>query len=346
MKTLIWMVVVLMLLPSCYVTKQAYRQFGLIVSRQQVAKVIESKNAPEVEKAKLRFSQAVLEFAKVQGLSVGSAYETYVQIPGRAVTYTVQAAKPTEMKLKQWWFPFVGSVPYLGFFDEADRAVEASRLKKEGYEVHEGSATAFSSLGWFSDPIYSSMLKRADVELAHLYFHELTHRTIWLQDGVEFNENLAEFVGDTLTEKFFRIKSRDQELVEFNEANADYLSFRDWLKALRHSIEVDLAASAASAEEERIARKNKVIALAISQKPRFKRFDFVGSNPWNNARILAAGLYTPDTKNFETAWGCFLSNEPSGHMGGFLKKLKVAADKTGNGFQALETFCAPMRQGA
>jgi predicted aminopeptidase len=346
MQKIFWMVFVLGLLPSCYVTKQTYKQVGLFMSREPVEEVLDRKDLVSGEKSKLIFSKEVIAFARSEGLKVGSAYESYIKLPGKAVSYTVQAARPTEMKLKQWWFPFVGRVPYIGFFDESDRAKESEQLKKEGYEVYEGSATAFSSLGWFSDPIYSSMLRRSDVELAHLYFHELTHRTIWINGGVEFNENLAEFVADVLTTKFFKSKSREPELVVFDQANDDYLLFRQWLQTLRAELQKDLDASTKAPEADRIARKTKVIALAVSQKPPFKRVDFVGSAPWNNARILAAGLYAPDTAKFRTAWQCYLSRIEQANIGGFLKELQVTADKTDNGFRALDALCEQRKQGA
>jgi predicted aminopeptidase len=339
MTRVIWMVIAVMLLPSCYLTKQGYRQVTLLMSREPVDKVITATETSELERQKLRFSKDVFSYAEAQGLKLGSAYEKYVRLPGRAVSYTVQAAKPTEMTLKHWWFPIVGRVPYLGFFDESDRRKEAEELRKEGYEVHEGAASAFSSLGWFSDPIYSPMLRRSEVELAHLYFHELTHRTVWLKDGVEFNENLAEFVGDTLTEMYFKSLGRENDLIMFNQAKDDYQLFRAWLGSLRKALENELRASQSMPEAERVFRKTKTIELAVSQKPAFKQVDFVGSEPWNNARILAAGLYTPDTVVFEKAWSCFIKSNPQGSIGGFLKQIEVSAEKTGNGFEALESFC-------
>jgi predicted aminopeptidase len=311
-----------------------------------VSKVLDAKDVSVGEKEKLRFSQLALAFAKAEGLLVGAAYSDYIKVPGRAVSYTVQAARPTEMSLKHWWFPIVGSVPYLGYFDEGDREKEAKALIADGYEVYEGSATAFSSLGWFADPIYSSMLKRPDVELAHLYFHELTHRTLWLSGGVEFNENLAEFVGDTLTVQFFKSIAREKDLEIFNLANADYLLFRRWLNQLRSDVEKDLKDSQGLEPAERVSRKNKVIAMAISQKPEFKRVDFVGSSSWNNARILAAGLYTPDTSKFLKAWQCYQTKNPGSKMGSFLKTLKDLAEKTRNGFESLEAICRSQKESA
>jgi predicted aminopeptidase len=345
MKLIAFLLMVLSFLPSCYVTKQAYRQADLLMSREPVAKVLDSKEVSPSEKDKLRFSQLALDFARDQGLHLGAAYSSYIKVPGRAVSYTVQAARPTEMVLRHWWFPVVGSVPYLGFFDEADRAKEAKSLIEEGYEVHEGSATAFSSLGWFSDPIYSSMLRRPDIELAHLYFHELTHRTLWLSGGVEFNENLAEFVGDTLTTTFFKSLSREKEIAIFEEANADYLLFREWLTNLRSAVEKDLKDSHKLDLAQRVSKKNQVISLAISKKPAFKRVDFVGSGPWNNARILGAGLYTPDTSKFLASWQCFKSKTSDANIGQFLKTLKDHAEKTSNGFEALEAICTTQKEG-
>jgi len=100
-----------------------------------------------------------------------------------------------------WWFPIVGRVPYLGYFSKADRDSKASELRTEGYDVYETGVGAYSSLGWFDDPIYSPMLRRSEADFAHLIFHELTHRTLWIRGSVEFNENLAEYAADFLLEK-------------------------------------------------------------------------------------------------------------------------------------------------
>ena len=197
-------VISLFALSSCYLTKQGYRQLGLLTSREPIDDVIKGDKVSAGQKQKLEFTRQTMAYAQSEGLKTEAAYKDYVHLSGDAVSYTVQAAKPTEIRLKTWWFPVVGSVPYLGFFDKSDRDAEAEGLARDGYEIHKGGVAAYSSLGWFADPVYSSMLRRSDVELAHLFFHELTHRTIWLNDGVEFNENLAEYVADVLTDKYFK----------------------------------------------------------------------------------------------------------------------------------------------
>jgi predicted aminopeptidase len=326
-------------LTGCYLTRQGYRQVGLLMSREPIEKALKKDTVSPRDREKLLFTKDVLAYARSAGLNVGSSYNDYVQLDGDAVSYVVQAAKPTAMELKTWWFPVVGSVPYLGFFDRGDREKEAIELERQGFEVHRGSVAAYSSLGWFSDPVFSSMLRRSDVELAHLYFHELTHRTIWLRDGVEFNENLAEFVADVLTQDFFTHLDRGKELGQLKHAQKDYELFKVWLLQLRKSLGESLETSAGRPESERIKLKNEAISFAVSKKPAFKRVDFVGSGQWNNARILAAGLYSPDTEAFENAAACMTIKSSPSWIGNFLKTLKKMAETTSDGFSALKAIC-------
>ena len=324
---------------SCYLTKQGYKQLGLLASREPIDEALNDPKTSDREKKKLKLTQNVLSFAKEQKLNVGSAYQKFIRIRSEAVSYTVQAAMPTEIKLKTWWFPFVGSVPYLGFFDQSDRANEAKILEEKGFEIHLGSVTAYSSLGWFADPVYSSMLRRSDAELAHLYFHELTHRTLWLKDGVEFNENLAEFMAGWLTDDFFNVQNRKTDLVDFKMAAEDYELFKDWLKELRQNLERSLESSKDQPKPRRIEEKNRVIALAVSKKPAFKLVDYVGSTTWNNARIFAAALYSPDTSAFSEASKCYRAKAADAEAGNFLKALEKLSENTGNGFEALKAMC-------
>ena len=328
-------------LSSCYLTKQGYRQVGLLWDREPVEKVLLEDKVTAEQKQKLKFTQETMSFAASQGLLVGKAYRDFVALKGDAVSYTVQAAMPFEMKLKTWWFPIVGSVPYLGYFDKEDRDAAAKDLIGDGYEVHSGSVLAYSSLGWFEDPVFSSMLKRTDIELAHLYFHELTHRTLWVKGSVEFNENLAEFIADHLAEDFFKFLNRATELMDFRQENLDYASFRTWLQKLRADLEQNLNATATLPASVRLAKKEELISLAVSHKPIFKRVDFVGLRPWNTPRILGAGLYAPDIARFEAAKICYQRTEGAFRVGNFLKSLGKAAEKTDTGFEALESMCHP-----
>jgi predicted aminopeptidase len=120
--------------------------------------------------------------------------------------WVVTACKPFEFVAKEWSFPIVGSFPYKGFFDREKARIEMNRLKEEGWDVSVRNPGGWSTLGWFTDPILSKMLERSDGDLANLIIHEMTHATLFVKDSVEFNENLASFIGDAGAVKFLEYK--------------------------------------------------------------------------------------------------------------------------------------------
>ncbi|MCX6125294.1 MAG: aminopeptidase, partial [Proteobacteria bacterium] len=294
-------------LSSCYVTTQAWTQAKLLNRRKPISEVLIDPAVDEAIKNKLKFTKAILTYAETQVLQVDDSYSKFVPLDGPAVSYLVQAARPDEFKLKTWWFPVVGTVPYLGFFDVADRNSYASTLEADGYEVSRPSAAAFSSLGWFSDPIYSSMLLETDADLAQLYFHELTHKTAWIAGGVELNENLAEFIGEEMTERFFKAEARLDELEAWNRARRDF-----------------------------VRAKKQLIADHVGRKPAFEATNLVGLKEWNTPRILGASLYSPDTALFKKAYGC----SGSISLGDFARKVKIGLAKSDRADEGLKDFCA------
>jgi predicted aminopeptidase len=319
------------LLSGCYVTKLATKQVQLWNTQRPISEVIEDDKVAEAERKRLVFTQGVLKQAKLEGLNVGESYSRYIALKGDAVSYTVQAAPPDKLELKTWWFPFVGSVPYLGFFEKEERDAEAQELRHEGFDVSVSSVAAFSSLGWFSDPIYSTMLKRTEVELAEVIFHELVHRTLWVNGSVEFNENLAEFLGEHLAKDYFVKIGRTQELELLDLKTADHRLFVDWLNKLKAEVTKLYETMPSDWDEQKIKIYDDFLT---NQKPQFKKFDFVGTQAWNNARLMAASLYVPDTKLFASAYKCAASKT----AGEFLQALESRFKKS-DPMEALQNFC-------
>ena len=118
--------------------------------------------------------------------------------------HVVSAAERTRLEPYEWWFPIVGSVDYKGYFELADAQAEASRLSGEGYDIYVRPSVAFSTLGWFDDPVLSSWLRADPVRIAELLIHELLHRTWYVSGETAFNESLATFVGHVGAVEFFR----------------------------------------------------------------------------------------------------------------------------------------------
>lgn len=144
-------------------------------------------------------------FSKRQGLVPTDSYEDFVNLDRDSVVYVVTAAPQLSLEPLRWDFPIVGSVPYLGWFDEMEAREQARKLRQEGYDVYLRGAAAYSTLGWFNDPVLSSMIDDGDEaagELADTIIHESVHATVYVKDQSEFNESLAAFVAEKLTPVF------------------------------------------------------------------------------------------------------------------------------------------------
>lgn len=331
-------------LSGCYVVKQAYYQNGLINGRREVTSVVADQSTPAEVKAALAQTQEIMDYAQSEGLNTKGAYRYYVDTPEPVVSYLVFAAYQDRLESKTWWFPVVGSVPYLGFFAKADRDAETKKLTAEGLDVHESAASAFSSLGWFEDPLYKPMLlRKKHRDLAHLLFHELTHRTVWVADSVEFNEALAEYVADQMTAAYLTKRGMQSELDEMRLEQKDEKLFKEWLGKLKAALATYYDSKPAQGElmagRERIFKEY----LSAAKLPTFSSLAYknISTRAWNNATVLGYSLYTPDHERFVRAHRC-LGDVP---IREFLRKLGEVAVNHESGFAALDSFCSPDQRG-
>ena len=181
---------------GCYYVNQAKGQFDIILNSRPIEEVYADPGLPEIRARKLDLVLASRRFAEERlGLKPSRNYTTYFDTGRRAVTYVVSACRPDAFVPYTWWFPIVGSLPYKGFFDRAGAEAEAEALRADGWDVSMGESAAYSTLGWFRDPVFSSMLSMSDASLASTVIHELVHGTVYVSGQADFNESLASFVG-------------------------------------------------------------------------------------------------------------------------------------------------------
>ena len=283
-------------LTGCYVSHLAWHQGKLLTSRRPVTEAIADPTTPYPVKVRLADLPAMIEFAKSCGLDPGNSYQRYIDNGDRPLSWLVHAAKPEKLEAKTWWFPFTGSVPYLGFFSKSERDDEEAKLKAQGFDTAKGAATAFSMLGIIADPVYRSMTRRSRAEFAHVIFHELVHRTVWIKGSVDFNERLAEVFARRVTLAWLDAVGADQaSRQEFLVDIEDRRKFGVWLAALRR--ELQALYRLPLAYEEILRRKAEIFAdftTNLQRRPKFAGGEFIVGRTWNNAEVLASGLYDGD----------------------------------------------------
>ena len=166
-------------------------QGRLLLAGEPVDQLLTSPETSPLLRQRLELVQSILTFARSTGLEVGDAYSSYVVTGQRFVIWNVFAAPQLELRLRKSCFPVAGCVSYRGFFDEQGAKSYAARLKQEGLDVYIGGVLAYSTLGWFDDPLLDTFIFMDEGKLAALLFHELAHRMVYVKGDTRFNESFA-----------------------------------------------------------------------------------------------------------------------------------------------------------
>ncbi|MDR1100171.1 MAG: aminopeptidase, partial [Treponema sp.] len=196
------------------------------------------------------------------GLAATKNYTKYVAIDRNYLAAVVSASAADSFERHEWWFPVVGPMPYKGFFNPADARKERKKLENRGLDVMIRGVDAFSTLGWFQDPLYSYMRAYPPERLADLIIHESLHATVFLKGRAQFNEELAEFVGSEgarlYMESRFGIDS--EEYRRMTAAEADSAAFLAFIRELIGELETLYAGDDPKAEKLR--KKDAIIEAA------------------------------------------------------------------------------------
>src|SRR5579859_1118916 len=195
----IFIIMVVAVLGACanlrYYAHVTHGESALLLKRRSVDKVVSDPATDPKLAQRLQLSQQARRFASDQlDLPRNRSYTYYVQLHRPYVVWNVYATPPFSVEAVPQCFPIAGCVAYRGWFDEQKAKAGAERLRAQGYDVYIGGVSAYSTLGWFSDPILSSMLRWDDDELIGTIFHELAHQKIYVKGDTAFNESYAMFV--------------------------------------------------------------------------------------------------------------------------------------------------------
>ncbi len=249
-------------------------------------------------RSKLELTLAVRGFARdTLHLLTNGSYASYARVDADQTVHVVTAADRFRLQPYTWWFPIVGRVPYKGFFSDTDARAEAASLEGAGYDTSVRPSVAFSTLGWFADPLVSTLLRYDRVTLANVIIHELLHSTTYLAGRAEFDESFANFVGHRGAILFFTAGGDDHARQAATAEWDDALRFSDFLGRFTTRLRAAYASGIDLAERQR---------LFVTAQEEFRRLPFhtgtyqsFATQRLNNAVILQYATYAERLQLFE-----------------------------------------------
>ncbi len=276
-------------LPGCglhYVTQAAAGQYELVARSEEIEEILEEKRVTPRTQKLLTAIPSMKRFGEGRGLKATENYTRYVQVDRPYIVWVVTAARPLSLSPRTFNFPIVGSFNYLGWFREKEARAYAAELEKEGWDVDVRGSQAYSTTGFFRDPVLSTMIPKGRHvlgDLASTILHESTHATVFVHDQSVLNESIANFVGDQMAlEYLIETKGKD------SDETKSFIEIEDFVRkrgAELHEAVVYLKAlyaSNANAEE-------KLRAKAAYLKDLRKRIRY--SRPITNATLVQYRTY-------------------------------------------------------
>ena len=305
--------VVFLLTPTgCYLSRAGWEEAKILAGRRRIVRLVEDPTTDAPTRARLRLVLEARGFAADSiKLRTGDSFTTYSHLERDTLVLVVSGAYRDRLEPYTWWFPIVGRVPYKGFFDFDAAKDLAQDLEKRGYDSYVRPSAAFSTLGWFNDPLLSTTLRLDSINLANTVIHEVTHNTFYKAGQAVFNESVANFVGARGSAWFFRSRG-DSAAAAWADADweDDKRMGAFWAFLYRSLDSAYKAHPGDSARVERLAARDTVYAhgrthLINDVAPKLRtiapeRMARVRID--NNAALLARRIYLTDLELFDRVW--------------------------------------------
>ncbi len=275
---------------------QAVRgHWQLMSAREPVLKLQQRDDLTAEMTTALQLSQRILTFAATElALEADGRYRDYVALPRDYVVWNVFAAPPYALTANSWCYPLVGCAPYRGYFSEQQARTVARDYEQRGYETYVGGAAAYSTLGWFDDPLLSTFLFWPEADLVNLLLHELAHSRLWVPGDAAFNEGFAEFVGQRGTLMWFDKQQALPEWSAWQRERRGWRRFSTFAQAAKEALGriYELASPARERMKEATLEALQACYAAHREDLGGGRYDALMASRFNNAFLLSIGTYT------------------------------------------------------
>lgn len=289
-------------LPGCESSQYYYQiaegHMKIMAAREPIQNLIDQNKLPAKEINQLKRVMALRSYAETElQLPVDDHYSEYVDLKRSHVVWNVVATPEFSMTPKKWCFPIAGCVNYKGYFSETDAQKYAIELKNNNLDTYVGGVAAYSTLGWFDDPVLNTFLFRGDASLAGLLFHELSHKLLYIKGDSVFNESFATTVEIEGLMRWLKAQSKDELLEKHLTRKERHQQFIDLvLKHRNHRI--TLYKSAIEDDQKRL-KKQKLIAGLKEEYQQLKEqawngysgYDKWFEGPLNNAQLSTIATY-------------------------------------------------------
>lgn len=266
-------------------------------------KVLADARVDDKIKRRLQLVEELRAFAASDlGLPTKS-FGSYCDLQRPYVVWVVFAAPEFSVEAKRWWYPFLGSLKYRGYFEEKLAKAEGERLRKQGLDVFVGGVEAYSTLGYFKDPVLNTFIHRSEHDLAELVFHELTHAKLFIPGDTDFNEAFATANAQDGVRRWLRAKNDLAGLRAYETSLKQSRSTVGLLLDTRAKLKTLYAQEHASVEAERAAKQKvftDMLRRAGANKPDTKVRSTQSARPWNNARLNTISSYYTLVPGFES----------------------------------------------
>ena len=293
-----------------YVIRAGIAEAKILRARRPIPEVVLDPTTDERTRTKLTFVVEARNYAIEEfGLDVGRSYTSFTQLESDTLQMVLSASPQDQLTPKTWWFPIIGRVPYKGYFNGNDAIKEQRKLEEDGFDTFLRPTAAFSTLGWFADPLLSSLLRLDEVDLVETVLHELSHNHLFVKGQIRFNESFATFVGRAGAIEFFcNRQGGGSDTVKCLRAQArwrDHQRFEGFIEGLVEELEVvyqdsTLAYETKLTERERIFDRHLEI-FRNEVQPSFEASTYQGFlvTPLNNATLLTRIRYNHRLQDFQ-----------------------------------------------
>jgi predicted aminopeptidase len=287
-----------------YLWRAGMEETRILQSRQPIEKLARDTTVPLVRRDQFQLVLDARAYAATLGFEAGDTYTTFADVGRDTLLLLLSASPRTCICPHTWKYPIVGRVPYKGFFNLDQARATAREFDAKGFDTYLRPAGAFSTLGWFEDPLLSTALTRDSVELAALVFHEIAHNSLYVKSATPFNESFAQLAGYRAAEQFFRDRGDSAKAAAAADRWLDEIVLGNFYTELVARLDTFYASKPDSAalDSGRVAIglwAREQLEGPVAAQLRTIRVGKLPARPVNNARLVGALIYRTKLQLFE-----------------------------------------------